>query len=576
MEQGGAGTESAEALRTRILASAGEGTLLALILDRLDAGSLDELKAGALVSAALHNSGDIDLFAVGRSDEVEELSGHDFFSVQQFFVHAIPATDASVSDMLALVERLVRLGGADGAANAPNVALVSWLTDDPQRAEAVLAHASDGDATAISHIAFALQALGDVGRAQAIAEAGAGPPQLSALTALARLPHTPEEGRATQALVNRLLVGSMDDGLRCHGLAAVFGALKSASEGSIDAADTVRMVIRGIGGNTQFQCANALWDGGERLTETTTAALLDALAVVPKENKGTIRIFDHALSQMLDHRPKTAIEVCARFLTRPDNDHALADFASFSTGLINSPRFGHTVLEWLRSGEFVLCEGLHLLLQQRDRGSAPLSLSPSVSISDEDSVFIVCKAIGYFFMQPVVAASVVVAFLRQPERKSTRELEELLLDPLLLNYGGDTRDYLLAIPEADASYEAVRRALNRVEAYVKGLQSVGVVPELHPSERERQIERTRSADQMRAAYKDAHKKSIFYNLVSRSVVLHGRRTTSYLQRPDGPMQKFDMDLASHGMSIELPRAEASDPLGLDLMLLAFRTRTRAG
>ncbi|MNE39716.1 hypothetical protein D3C80_1336820 [compost metagenome] len=106
------------------------------------------------------------------------------------------------------------------------------------------------------------------------------------------------------------------------------------------------------------------------------------------------------------------------------------------------------------------------------------------------------------------------------------------------------------------------------------LSAIGRIAELRPSETERQIERVRHADEMRRSMKEARKDSIFFDLVSRSVVLHGRRTTSYRRLGDEPLQRFDLDLASHGVSFEIPRTEAADPLGLNFMILTFRNLRR--
>ena len=58
-------------------------------------------------------------------------------------------------------------------------------------------------------------------------------------------------------------------------------------------------------------------------------------------------------------------------------------------------------------------------------------------------IFIAHKAIGYFFMKPVTAASVVISLMRvAPNDEVLDELGKLLLNPLLMNYPGSVRQYL--------------------------------------------------------------------------------------------------------------------------------------
>ena len=108
-------------------------------------------------------------------------------------------------------------------------------------------------------------------------------------------------------------------------------------------------------------------------------------------------------------------------------------------------------------------------------------------------MYLARKAIGYWFVQPVAAASFIVSLLRHAPDATAGELRALLLDPLLLNYGGATRAYLEQVA-GDASDQAARHVtpvLAEYEQHLEGLRSVGEIPELRPSERQRRIEHER-------------------------------------------------------------------------------------
>ena len=154
-------------------------------------------------------------------------------------------------------------------------------------------------------------------------------------------------------------------------------------------------------------------------------------------------------------------------------------------------------------------------------------------------------------------------------------VRELLFDPLLHNYGGKIREYLSGIGSADVAYQHVQRALEEADQYISDLKSVGVVKEIHPSESQRQTVRLRNADEMRKAQKDAMDKSVLLSLVSRSVILHGRRTITFVEEPGNKRRPLEMEMTSHSVEFELPRMEIVDPVGLDFLLRVFRSERLA-
>ena len=189
----------------------------------------------------------------------------------------------------------------------------------------------------------------------------------------------------------------------------------------------------------------------------------------------------------------------------------------------------------------------------------------------ETQVYFVCrKAIGYMFLQPVTASSVVVAALRGASDSLTEGLVDLLFEPILINYGGDLRRYLEAIPPGDHAHPGVQKALERQKTYVEGLEAAGTIPELHPSEYRRQLERIRQVDFNREVNRKAHRQSIFRDIVRRSVLLHGSGSVTLVEDGAGGRRPMSMQMHLHEYSVEWPRMEVVDPVGRDLMIRTFR------
>ena len=143
----------------------------------------------------------------------------------------------------------------------------------------------------------------------------------------------------------------------------------------------------------------------------------------------------------------------------------------------------------------------------------------------------------------------------------------------MINYSGVASEYLKPIAEDtnDVVTPAAKRALEGLIAYINGLKSIGKVAELHPSERERQLEWQRHSDSLAVAFRNARKNSIMASLMSESVMLYGSRAVTWVVDPVETPRRIETPLASIGHSFEMPRIDTIDPVGLQLMLINFRS-----
>lgn len=522
----------------------------------------------------LHNMGSIDLLTLPNRPEFEAISGHPFFAVQHFLDAMIPRLEAPVDRMMEFVTKLVSKGGSDGAAHLPNQAFIEWCAADPVRAREVIAKARGGEPLAVDHLAFALQSVEDLAEARRIAIAYDDFRRLSALTAISRLSHAePKEREATVDTLAPLLDSPADDALRASVLEAVVSAFASGNATlTPEALAVVKSTLAAPGDHTLYRAALVLWSAKAALSAELIELLLSALTAVNPAHKGTIGFLDQALSSLVERGfDEPAINFVTDLLSRPDSGIELSEFNSFATAVLSRPpaTFNIVVMRWLLTGVPALCDGLEKLFRARERSAKPLDLAMG-DLPDAEAFFVCRKAVGYFFMQPVVAGSILVSTLRTAGPDLADAVGNLLFDPLLVNYSGELREYLEKLEPSDPARARVRAVLDRADAYVEGLRSTGRIKELHPSEHRRQLERTRWADQMRKAMKDAHKESVFYNLMRRSVLLYGRRSVTFVSSPSGERQAVEMDLQSHGVSHEWPRQEIVDPVGLDEILKRFR------
>lgn len=557
--------------RATIEAQFNDRTLLTSIAEgkwySSDGSEIDEF-------VALHTAGTIDLLAVLEWDEFNRETGHDFFVIQHFFNKAIPKLgDLPVKRLMASVAKLVANGGNDGAAGQPNAAFREWCSMDVTRADDVIALARSGDDLAIDHLAFALEAKKDPAAARAIAQEFPGKMRLFGLTALSRIAHADEDERArTIAKLPSLIDDVADDAVRSSVLMAAINPFETAGVPlTAEALDVVRLSTRTPGPFCVHQSAQLLWNVKACRSPELIEVLVASVAYVDPSNKGTLDVLDMALERLLNEGNRAiAIGLLRTLVLRTDQKFDAGSFDSFARSLVkNGKALPELVIPWLGSGEPRLCNAVSTFLKRPEEDRVILDLDFS-GYSETQIYFICRKSIGYMFLQPVTATSVLVSALRGASEPLADGIVELLFDPMLTNYGGELRRYLEAVSASDPAYAGVQKALERQKAYVEGLEKAENIPELHPSEYRRQLERIRQVDFNREVNRKAHLQSIFRDIVRRSVLLHGSGSVTFVDDGAGGRRPISMQMHPHEYSVEWPRMEVVDPVGRDFMIRTFR------
>jgi hypothetical protein len=230
---------------------------------------------------------------------------------------------------------------------------------------------------------------------------------------------------------------------------------------------------------------------------------------------------------------------------------------------------------WFLRGERTLCEGVQEIAGTYHGDDLRIEIDPAelTPLDFVHVIFIAHKAIGYFFMKPVTAASVVISLMRvAPNDEVLHELGELLLSPLLMNYTGSMCEYVAkqAAHESGKVKETIDKALASIEKYLEDLRGVPNLPALHPSQAQRESHRRHMAESMAESMRAAEKQSVFFGLFSRNTLLYGRKSINYIYAGDGQPKRMELPLTSHSVKMELPRMYNLDPDGVDYMLRVFR------
>lgn len=176
-----------------------------------------------------------------------------------------------------------------------------------------------------------------------------------------------------------------------------------------------------------------------------------------------------------------------------------------------------------------------------------------------------------------------------PSTQTSQVLSDLLFDSLLINYTSAKEQlHPIANNRDDKAASMVKIALDRLKDYCDGLEKVGFIAELQPSERELQLEGQRRADAMSDMMQESRKNSPLASLFSESILLHGNGMVTWIddsayrtQAKNGDEQgtshlrRMEQSLASISHSFELPREEVLDPIGLQVKLFNLKNRGRS-
>jgi hypothetical protein len=318
-------------------------------------------------------------------------------------------------------------------------------------------------------------------------------------------------------------------------------------------------------------CTQVLLQHQKQMNPSLLDHLFKRLKTLPASQKGSLKTLDFALSQLIngDHANE-AIDFLKEYLPANDEHVSLSDFESFKSALRSNPaQLQKALVSWMLTADAVLCEGVASLFRNGD--NEPFNFDISVSHLETTLQIFVCRKVtGYLFTQPSIVCSFLVCILRQCSDEVAEIVIRLLVDPILRSYAGKAKAYLSNISCTDKAFLRVGPALLQANHYTAEIISVGEIKELHPSESARQTVGLRDFDEMQDARKEAEKESVLLSMVSRSVILHGRKTISYAQVRGENIEPMEMELHAHSFEFEMPRQDVLDPIGIDYTLRIFR------
>ncbi|HYG87922.1 MAG TPA: hypothetical protein VD978_16825 [Azospirillum sp.] len=571
-------------LRDALLSGARAGNFLEAVYasSLADREERDDL---ARELAAIHNEGLVDVVAAFEALSNNTGRGPDFFLTRHVLEKALPHLNVPVAPVMHCVLRLCREAGQDMAAGTIFNGYIEFCAKDaarPREALRLIEANPDALADMLPPTVAAGSQLDNPYYAAELVRLARHPDiemRRRAVFSVARL-HWPKGMSVPDSVINALeqtVAAETDDHILASAIKSAFALLqqdKALEERS------VALIDAGVAKGDEYTlhaASELLWLNTQELPPMLLELLLTHLKRVKPENVGTLNNIDYGIAHLLKQRdPEQGLRFLEELLAAHGGKIKL-DIIDSAAGEIrqSAALIGKILTRWFLKGEQALCEAVHAIAGTHHGDDLRIEIDAS-ELKPADHVhivFIARKAIGYFFMKPVTAASVVVSLMRHaPDDKTLHVLGKLLFDPLLLNYPGRMRDYIQEQAERESGKvkDVIDNALASIEQYLQTLRGVPNLPALHLGQSQRESYRRHMSESMAESMKAAEKKSIFFNLFARHTLLYGNKSINYIYAGDGEPRRMEMPLSSHSVEMDFPRMENIAPYDLNFMLWVFR------
>lgn len=535
--------------------------------------------------ASLHNEGLVDVVAEFSALKRNVPDGPDFFLTRHVFEEALPYLNAPVDVVIRCVVQLCREAGQDLMAGSILSGYIDFCVKDVERPR-----------EALKLIEADFNTLGDM--LAATVAAGSQFDNSYYIAELLRLTNHPNiearrhavfslasiqwqkgsnvPGSAIVAL-GRIVEEESDDHLLATAMKSAFALLKQDKTHEEQLIGQIRETLKKGGKNSLHAASELIMLNTQELPATLLQLLIEHLKRVDSDSTGTLDNIDYGIARLLDlENAELGLDFLEHLLLAHGESVSVNVFDSSATKICqNSKLLNKIATRWFVRGDRALCDAVYEITSAHFRNNPRIEIEASELRACDyvHIIFIARKAIGYFFMQPVTAASMVISLMRYVSDDETLDaLGSLLFDPLLMNYPGSTRDYVKeqANQESGKVKQAIDCALVSIEHYLEVLRSVPVLPALHVSQSQRESYRRHTSEAMAKSMKAAEKKSFFSNFFATSTLLYGNKSINYIYTGTGEPHRMETPLSSHSVSMEFPRMDDVDPYGLNYMLRVFQ------
>lgn len=552
-----------------------EGSLLNFLLSSVNQQQEKQRDLTADILIELHNTGKIDIFDQNQWVTFETEGNLSFFQFQRFFCEILPKLSAHPQNVMFATKKLIQLGGADLTANKPNDAFVEWCCKDAQRALTVIEDARQGNQLALEHLTCALISGNYFDEAKAFLESDCPEARISGSASMRWMSLSVSQETEANAVIISALEECDEPDLTANLYAAAFAIAEKSDIADVSTLKTVAgLSAKHLSPTLQSQAARSLFRNAKILDQDCLNAIMKLLGKIDPQHVEILETLDFALSALIEAGfLDTVLDLLENLVSMSSGNISVEQFEDFFRKISEDDgTLARVALRWFSAGDLNICTGFANLLSE----NAQLDIKrDDLPVEHEDLVFICRKVVGHLFMKPIVAASFLLSVIQHSDANCKNVAAELLFAPLLISYGGKLKEYLEAFcadSEGPAT-DVVQKKLDRKATYLKDLEGIETLVELHPDEEQRQAARAYWDELMRKSTKEAEQNSILQH-IPQIRLLYGRSLMTFVEDPDGSTRKIEAPMGEMSFELEHPSLDVIDPVGLQFLLFSFKNERK--
>ncbi len=508
-----------------------------------------------------------------------------FFNVKDIFERVLPSLDRNVSQVMNCVTYLFSVANGDGTAGSVFSPYTAFCKIDIRRAQEAVDLAVSEPSRFKILIPSSLAAWSTHDLAGAFArcvvlsadeDAEVGPQGLYGIGSLA----FNDQSREVLDRAIKFLVKTMNEETDDIRLAACIHSCASLPNGLTEIAKqwmpTAIRIARPELPRVIHELTTLLFCSCEKIEKDFISELAIKIRSVNSKNSGTIYHVDMALSRLVDlGHERIAIETAEVLVTRKDDPVSPKSLDGFQHSILDKDHLSLVATKWFLKADVVLCRWVLKMVGSIHGNEISIAVDKSLvrEGSEDDLMFLSRKSVGYLNSHPITAASMILSCMSLSKNDEYKdELSNLLLNPLLLSYSDKLPKYLLEyLPGcAPEITDRVKLQLAKHDGWLKQLQSMPSHDELLPSENQRREYNQYMSEIVRESMDSESKKSVFMQMVSKTIVLYGDSTSGMMHVGRGKSQRFESKMSNASIDFEVPRLPTLDPWGFDISMRRFR------
>ncbi|NTU44058.1 MAG: hypothetical protein HGA99_00840 [Chlorobiaceae bacterium] len=534
---------------------------------------------------ALNNEGLIDIVGEFELLKNEPSSVRNFFHTRRVFEKALPEVETPLPSVMRCVLKLYTEAGHDILAHTIFDGFIEFCKKNESRPREALAEIEKNPddladlLTATLFAGFCCEPSSFLNEAIRLCKSDNIELRKRAVFALGKFA-LPDDNALSEIVLVALecsVIEETADHILASILTSAFSILLQQKAGEQRVLKIIETALSKGDESTLHAASQAFWINNDKLTNEILDLLLVYLMRIKPSNKNSMDNLDLGILNMLKSgNMEKGVRLVEDLLLSHSEELTMEVFDSAAREILSNKVLLNKILtRWFLRGDRVLCNSVCKIVELHHGDDLPLEVNPEeLNLEDLRQIYFVArKAVGYLFTNPITVASILISLMRTTtDKEMVTELGRLLYDPLLINYTGALRAYLIKQSEQESGevQAVINDALAAIESYLNDLRSVGDLAALHPGEMQREANNRHNALAMTELWKAVVAKSVCLNLFPTSVLLYGRKMIDYVHGINGEIQRMETPLNHFTTEIENPRMEYLDPYGLDYMLLIFR------